>query len=299
MGGSRYVLRIAQLTISLDTDRYLPPEDAFLPFLTEEDAPGGICVTVRRVAALPPLPQKTLYEGVCDRVHAAQSGVLVRSFFDAPRERTAYAVSQMDDDGSRIRVEYLESGAHCLSQLHNTFFHLGFEWLLLRHARVCIHAACVQTAWGGLLFCGASGAGKSTQAALWQTCRAAVPINEDRPILSHTPDGWWAWGSPYAGSSHFHVNAGCPVCAVLLPKKAGRNALVRITGAQAFRALWPDLVVPDWDAKSVELACDLLLRLTQDVPIFEFSCTKDASAVDFLEQALRKEHALCAPTPRP
>ncbi len=298
MGGYRYTLRIAQLMISLDTDQYLPPEDAFAPFMAV-DAPGGISVSVRRVAALPPLPQNTICEGPCFRVHTDAQGECVRSFFDAPRDSSPYAVSRADRDGEKVCVRYLEKGAHCLSQMHNTFFHIGFEQLLLRHERMCIHASCVQTAFGGLLFCGASGAGKSTQAALWRAHRGAQTINDDRPILSRGADGWRAWGSPYAGSSRQHVNAGCPVRAVLLPQKAAENALLRLDAAQAFRALWKNLVIPDYDARSTQAAAELLLHLVTCTPVCLFSCTKEASAVEFLEEALRKEPALCTATTPP
>ena len=39
----------------------------------------------------------------------------------------------------------------------------------------------------------------------------------------------------------------------------------------------------------METACDLALELGSSIPVYEFGCTPDLQAVEFLEQGLRKE----------
>lgn len=284
----RYCLSIAGITIEIETE--LPPavDPQFQPFLAELEAPD-FRVFFRRVEQLPPVPESVLHEDNCYRVHPDGKGGYLRTFFDAPRDLTPYALAVYDYEAGIIRVDYLEKGAHCIAQMHSSFFHLGFESLLVRKKRLCVHAACVSTPLGGLLFSGPSGIGKSTQAELWCRYRGAHQINGDRPILSGTDKGWLAWGSPYAGSSRCHINENCPVAAMIMLRQAKQCSLRRLSQREAFRAVWSGLTLCGWDAKMVEDAFSLAAELIGTIPVYEFSCTPDEAAVEYLERELQTE----------
>lgn len=284
-----YFLAIAGILIRLESDQPIAVGDAFLPFLTADGTPD-FRVQYRQVEALSGIPETVLHEEISYRVHLDGKGGYLRSFYDAPRDYTPYAAARYDSDV--IWVDYLEKGKGRLAQMHNSFFHLGFEELLIRRERLCFHAACVETPLGGLLFSGPSGIGKSTQAELWCQYRGAKQINGDRPILSMDGKGWWAWGSPYAGSSGCHVNACCGVTAIVMLKQARQCSLRRLDSGEAFRAVWSGLTMHSWDEGFVEKACDLALELIGTVPVFEFACTPDEDAVNYLEGELRKELCL-------
>lgn len=284
----RYCLSIADITIEVETDSPPAIDLQFQPFLMEPETPD-FRVFFRRVEQLPPVPETVLYEDNCYRVHPDGKGGCLRTFFDAPRDLTPYALAVYDYEAGIIRVDYLEKGAHCISEMHSSFFHLGFESLLVRKERICVHAACVSTHLGGLLFSGPSGIGKSTQAELWCRCHGARQINGDRPILSRTDNGWLAWGSPYAGSSRCHINESCSVAAILMLRQAKQCGLRRLSPREAFRAVWSGLTLCSWDAKMVEDAFDLTLALIGTVPVYEFSCTPDEAAVEYLERELQTE----------
>ena len=283
-----HVLSVCGITLLLDTDRPLLESDAFRPFLTEASGPD-VTAVFRKTAVLPPLPEKELYREACYRIGRSESGNLQKFFFENPDDPVCYAVAEYDGANRHIRVSYLEEYSRCVSEIRNCFFHLGFEELLLRRDKVSFHASCVETPLGGLLFSGVSGIGKSTQADLWCSHRGARQINGDRPILSREPEGWFAWGSPYAGSSRCYVNDRCPITAILLLKQGKECTLRRRPLPEAFRGIWVGLTVRTWDPSFVDKASTLTLELVQTVPVFEFCCTPDGAAVDYLEQALRKE----------
>lgn len=284
-------LRVAGISISLQS--FLPWQltDPFLPFVEEVSVPD-YRVTFRLTDALPEIPPEVIYESQCYRVHPDGNSGCLRSFFDPPRDTAPYAVAEYDWDSGQVRIGCLPKGTHCISDIHNSFFHIGFEAMLIRSQRLCLHAACVGTHLGGILFSGPSGIGKSTQAQLWCDFRGARQINGDRPILSGDGGEWLAWGSPFAGSSGYHLNEKCRIRAIVMLKQGPSCRIRRLNAPEAFRAVWAGLTVHSWDKKYIEQALDLTIALIRDVPVYSFTCTADESAVQCLEEELGKDLCL-------
>ena len=284
-------LIIAGIRLRITSDQPIKGSDAFAPFLQAFETPD-ICLSFRQVDALPSHSEQVIYEDLCYRVHPDGKGGYVRTFFDPPRDYEAYALATYDYGGGIVQVDYLPKGAHCVSELSNCMFHLGLEALLIHQHRLCLHASCIDTPLGGILFSGVSGIGKSTQANLWCQHRDAKQINGDRPILTKGSDGWMAWGSPYAGSSKVHVNDSCSITAIVMLKQAQECSLRRLSLPEAFRSVWSGLTMHSWNEKLVELASNLTVDLVSAVPVFEFGCTPDEAAVRYLEKELGKECCL-------
>lgn len=274
-------LRIAGLVLQIQGAVALTVPERFRPFLTEPTTPDEQLI-LRPCTTLPQLPA-AVYEDRCYRVHPWAGGFL-RSFFDAPRTTDPYAVATRQ--GRCLYLDHLPSEERLVRDLDNCIFYLGLEEVLLRNERLCLHAACVRTGLGGLLFCGPSGAGKTTQAQLWCRHRGAQMLNGDRPILQ--PEEALAWGSPYAGSSRCHINEHCKIRAIMLPVKSHRCAMTRLSEAQAFRALWGLVTVPVWDPQAADQAFRLVSRLVQDLPVYELECTPRPEAVETVERELMK-----------
>ena len=277
-----FALSIAGVPIRMELQKEVPMTDAFRPFLTE--AEPVYTGRFRRVEVLPEHDPAVLYTGSCYRVHPGG----VRSFFDVQMGPQSYALSRTDYEAGTVEVPYLPWGEHCISQMDNSFFHLGFEGLLIRQDRVCFHAACVSTEYGGILFSGPSGIGKSTQAQLWCDHRGAKLLNGDRPILQRTKQGFLAWGSPYAGSSRCHVNASVPVSALVFLAQEPENRIRRLKPSEAFRRIYAGLTMYTWDREFMNRAVELALELASTVPCLEFGCVPEKSAVEFLERQLKE-----------
>ncbi len=286
-----YNLSIAGIGFQLESDHPLAKNREFEPFFTQVAEPD-IYAIVRKTEQLPDIPEETISVDTCYKVAVDKQGNIQRFFFEMTAKPDYYAAATYDTSGTEVVVEYLEEYVHCVSEIKNTFFHLGFAAILLHRNKLCLHASCVDTPLGGILFSGVSGIGKSTQAELWCKYRGARQINGDRPILSKEGQSWLAWGSPYAGSSKVYVNESCPVTAIILLKQAKDCSLRKLSLSEAFRGVWAGLTVHSWDAAFVEKASALAVELVQAVPVYEFRCTPDEKAVDFLEMELRKELSL-------
>lgn len=282
-------LSLAGIRMEVRSECPLGVSPSFAPFLTE---PGETELRAEfwLTEALPPVPEKCLSFEMGRKVCVTDEGELLRFFYDHDSPGP-YAVARWSDPRT-IRVSYLESGKHAVTELSNAFYHLAVEQLLIRHDRLCFHAACVETSAGGILFTGPSGIGKSTQAENWCRFRSARQINGDRPALSFDGQGWLAWGMPYAGSSRVWVNDCCPIAAIVALRQEKQCSLRRLNPGEAFRALWTGLAVHHWDRDFVEKASALAMELIASVPVYEFGCTPDEAAVSFLEKELRKDGCL-------
>lgn len=283
-----YCLSVAGVHILLESDCVIVQNEEFLPFISKEST-ADILATIRMTRNIPKIPKKTLYADMFCAVAKNEAGYLQKFFFRSANAQKQCVVATYDSDNQHILIEYPDLDAYKQLTLSSCFYWLGFESYLLQKNKLCLHASFVDTHLGGILFSGTSGIGKSTQAELWCSYRGARQINGDRPILSKKGNGWIAWGSPYAGSSRCYINESSAVSAIVLLKQSSECTLRRLKPFEAFRGVWTGLTIRSWDSSFVDAASLLTMDLVATVPIYEFCCTPDEHAVNFLEAELRRE----------
>ena len=159
------------------------------------------------------------------------------------------------------------------------------ELLLLRHQAVLLHSSIVLYQGKGLLFCGASGAGKSTQAELWHRHLGAKIINGDRTVIRKMPEGFWGGGSMWSGTSRIYHPEQAPIAGIFLVEHGAENR-VEPLGFEAFKTLLTQTIVNSWDPDFMERATQLLAELMDSVPIYRLSCLPDTEAVELVKNTL-------------
>lgn len=277
---------LAGVTVALQTPRPVTMTENFRPFAH----PGGrrrITVEVREVARLPELHTAPVFENILFSVFPDGDGYL-RRYHDHKEHDRPYAVTRLLPDENRVRIDYLAGDGEFFCESQNCFSHIALEELLLHCSRLILHAAFVDTGFGGLLFSGPSGIGKSTQAALWEQYALAQLINGDKTILNPETSGWWAHGSPYAGSSRCFVNRSLPVRAIVMLEQGVACTLRRLPAGEAFRKLYANTIVNSWNVAYVARVCALLSELAAAVPVYHLTCTPDKAAVDTLRAELER-----------
>lgn len=279
-----YEFTLAGLTFRLKTPHEILVTENFRPF----QRGGGMIVpvSITETAELPELSGRPAFSNLSFSVFAGEGG-WIRRFHDHREGDRPYAVCRMEGGGAV--VEYLSGDRQFFAESHNCFSHIGLEELLIRHDRLILHAAYVDTPMGAVLFSGPSGIGKSTQADLWVRYAGAELINGDRTILSRETDSWIAHGSPYAGSSRCFVDRSRPVRAVVMLEQGESCRLRRLGTGEAFRKLYAGTTVNSWDSRAVERTSALLADLAAGTEVLHLTCTPDRSAVELLEKHLRKE----------
>lgn len=283
---NRICFTIADVTIGLSLPwsvRITPNFEAF----EKKEVPADFQVEWIPTLRLPQCEGALLYNCISFSAYKDKKSFLYQ-YHDHKDNDRPYAVMKPDFPNNCEQIFFLPGSEPFFSESHNSFSHIQFEAILLHFQRLILHASLIDTPFGGILFSGPSGIGKSTQAQLWVKYAQARLINGDRPILGRKDGKWMAYGSPYAGSSRCFVNQKTPIRAVVMLEQGRETRLSPLSAGQAFRSLYAEITVHTWDKTAVEQTCDLLTDFAASVPMYRLTCTPDAGAVEILRRELEK-----------
>ena len=185
--------------------------------------------------------------------------------------------------GKTIYLTLSPAYARTLSDfsLFNAFDLIG---LLLENSRFVLHASFVLHNGEAILFTGASGIGKSTQAELWNHTRGADIVNGDRTLISFLDGKAVAHGFINCGSSGICKNISAPIKTVVILSQSTENAVWEPDGIEAFKALICQGAYEVTSRRQVEKIVSLIAEFTSNVKILRLDCTNTPSAVECLER---------------
>lgn len=281
------VLTIAELSLYMHLDHKIIILKSFEPFL-ENHGDIRYDAVFHEVSRLPRTEGNIVYVHTEYDIYRDKEGEYIWLYKDAVENGRPYAVKKANLENREVDIWYLKGMEKFFSETGNCFFHIGWESVLLHERRFILHASCVDTPYGGILFAGPSGIGKSTQADLWCRCADGTLINGDRVIVSEKNGHWYGYGSPYAGSSKCYVNKSCPIRAIVMLEKAEKCVLCAMKKMDAFKKIYAQITVNHWNEQDVQIACNLAEQIIDSVPVYAYSCTPDVHAVKVLEEELMK-----------
>lgn len=211
-------------------------------------------------------------------------GETERVFYCLAIGRQPYAI--VCREARRIRIEYNESSIPYINYSHNLIDLISLETLLLEHKGLIIHSSFICWRSVGIIFTAPSGTGKSTQADLWTKYEQAECMNGDRTGLRKVGSKWMAYGLPYAGSSGIYRNESAPLAAIVILRQGKENLVTKMKPADAFRSIYPETLIHQWDSLYVSIATGYISELVTDVPCYLLSCRPDEEAVRVLKEQL-------------
>ena len=192
-----------------------------------------------------------------------------------------------DGDGCQVACLFCSGGVHTLyypasrweeySRVWRSAHLIQGERLLLQRQALLLHSSLVLMEGKTVLFCGASGAGKSTQADLWHTHLGAKILNGDRTVVMKKTDGFYGGGSIWSGTSHIYHPEQAPIAGIFLVTQAMDNR-VEPLGAKAFGTLFSQTILNTWDSEYMDTITGLLADLLGQVPVYRLYCRPDAQA---------------------
>lgn len=157
---------------------------------------------------------------------------------------------------------------------------------MLEHGGIFLHASFIEVGGQAILFTAPKQTGKSTQAELWHRYREAEIINGDRALVRKKNGKWYAWGSPYCGTSDICLNRELPIRAIVILSQAEENTARRVDARKALAALLDGCTFDSWDAVQVEKVMDIFDEILKEIPFYQLACTPDERAVKALEEVL-------------
>lgn len=174
-------------------------------------------------------------------------------------------------------TEYLYTGSWFYHKL------LSFQGLML-------HASAVVYEGQAYLFSAPSGTGKSTHTGLWKQVFGSENVyilNDDKPALRLTADGWYAYGTPFSGKVNLSRNVGVPLKGICFLERGSYNEIARLPEKEAIQNLMFQTVRPR-EIADMDLLLQLVEKIIDSIPVFKMQCTMDPDAARVSYEAMSK-----------
>jgi hypothetical protein len=265
-GGSRYI-------------RPLPPHRAFL-------TARGADMSLSFVEDAPPAPERGSLAFDSEeggwRVHRHQGGWLYR-FEHEGVSPSCYEAVAIDPRSGRgiLYFPRPEAGPRPPSALFHPVDEMLFQHHFARTGAFEVHSCGVVADGRAFVFCGQSGAGKTTTALLWKKHRRGTEIlSDDRIVLRFRGRRAWAHGTPWHGIGRFALPIARPLGALFFLEQADESRAVRLAPAASAALLFARGFSPVWDSAAVARVLETCERLVQAVPCHRLRFRRDRSAVE-------------------
>lgn len=218
-------------------------------------------------------------------VYNTGSGYIkVTNRFD--RRRYKAICSQQGKGGE---ISFTENGVDSLRTSAEFFRLIDLVSALLYFDSFMFHSSVVRYKDKCILFSGFSGAGKSTQADLWNRYRNAEILNGDRTLLRRIDGRWYACGVPMSGSSSYCELFTLPIEAVVFLGKANYNKVTDISVAEKILGITSQTSCGSRKTEDSEKLLDLIEDFINKNTVVTLDCTPDENAVECLESFLSRE----------
>ncbi len=218
-----------------------------------------------------------------DRVCDFENGVLCCCYKSRDNEDEYYACRTAE--GKNINIVIDEKYRDMLRS-DVIFTLIGIEEIAAGSNGCVLHSSFVEKDGGAILFTGPCDIGKSTQANLWKEYADAVVVNGDKTFIFEKDGVFYASGLPFSGSSKDCLNRVLPLKAVISLEQAESNNAQRFVSAEAFYKLYKNCYPVPYSRELTGRLFDFVQELSQSVPVYEYACLADESAVRYLEREL-------------
>ncbi len=168
---------------------------------------------------------------------------------------------------------------------------LVFTQAITPYQAFAIHASCTVAEGMAYLFCGVSGAGKSTHSAMWlRAIPGAWLLNDDCVIVRLDEDGTpRAYGSPWSGKTPCYRAACAPVAAMVRVDKAPANSYEPLSDIAAFGAVLPGVSAMRAEGDYFAHVCDTLAATLNRIQVGIIHCQAVPEAAVACHQGLSQK----------
>ena len=212
-------------------------------------------------------------------------------FYDKFRIGNKVIQRQKNLDGKVYAyIEYDGNTINIYNDKNNKFVE---EYLLSQYAifyliteytdSILFHSSTIKYNNIGIAFSAKSGTGKSTHRRLWQKYSDAIPINDDKNIITLKNDKLYITPNPWCGKHFVENNISSTLDVIVFLFQSKTNIIKDISKAQGFKLLLGQIVVPnDSNKEKWNRIVDKILEL----PILYYGCNMEKEAFTTLRERI-------------
>jgi len=201
-------------------------------------------------------------------------------------DQLVHSSMEVNSNWSKARIKYILNDNEWKWKSTLPLFEILFRNRLIFQQGIVIHASAIEWQGKAIVFTAPAGTGKTTQSNLWKEYMNAVVLNGDRPALRMVDNEFFAYGTPWSGSSREYINKRAPVAALVLLEQAPENTITKLSPTEALMRIMPRFFLPYNDQAMMELAVGTIEKTLRHVPVYLLKCRPDRGAVDALYDAL-------------
>lgn len=231
---------------------------------------------------LPSKIESPYYEAK-DRVCVYENGALKCCYISHDNDDDYYACRTVS--GKNINIVIDERYSHLLRP-DVVFSLVGIEELVAESGGCILHSSFIEKDGCAILFTGPCDIGKSTQANLWRNHADAVVVNGDKTFIFEKDGVFYASGMPFSGSSKDCLNKVLPLKAIVRLHQADSNSARRNDTTEAFCKLYKNCYPVPYSRELTGRLIDFIHEVSENVPVYDYACLADESAVRYLEREL-------------
>ena len=218
-----------------------------------------------------------------DRVCEYENGIW-RCFYKSHDNDDEYYACRIID-GKNINI-IIDDRYRDLIRADVIFTLVGIEEIAVGSNGCVLHSSFIEKNGGAILFTGPCDIGKSTQANLWREYADAFVVNGDKTFIFEKDGVFYASGLPFSGSSKDCLNRVLPLKAVISLEQAESNNAQRLVSDEAFFRLYKTCYPVHCSREFTGMLFDFVHKLSCSVPVYDYACLADESAVRYLERKL-------------
>ena len=163
-----------------------------------------------------------------------------------------------------------------------------FAYALLKRDAGVFHGVVMEHEGKGILVMAASGVGKTTHTRLWRDYKNALILNGDRCLVRKCSDGWYAYGSPWSGSSGEYINRKVKITCIVCLHQDKTNHVTRDSEYQNAVHLMQRVFAPRWTGELQNRALDMCIEMAGAIPVLQLHCRPDVESTDVLLEAIQE-----------
>lgn len=203
------------------------------------------------------------------------------------RQSEAYLTDEASESDIRIRLsdEFLEQKQR--ENPHLTIEDCEYIWLgsefyelLPEFGGLLLHSSAVVYKGEGFLFSAPCGTGKSTHTQIWlKRFEGAYILNDDKPAIRLTKDGFYVYGTPFSGKTDLNVNEGVPLRGICMLERGKENSIEKADPEAALFGILNQTVRPVSEERMDKLL-KILDKLITTVPVYKLCCNMELEAAE-------------------